>query len=112
MRKIKILGEELEIGFCMAVEIAYEEITETAFDLNALDMRKNTMALGMAAIITYNKDTDISMERLLKDATAEEVVALTDAVAAEMLAWMNIPTTAEKAQKEPEDGDAGEEVRD
>ena len=97
MKRIKILGEGIEIGFCMEVEIAYEEMTDTAFDVQTLDRRKNMLALAMACVITYNKECGVTMERLLTEATADDVATLTNAVVEEMLAWMKIPTTAEKA---------------
>jgi hypothetical protein len=109
MRKIEICGEQVEVGFCMAVEIAYEEMTDTVFDIKALERRKNALALGLAAIITYNKECGVTMDKLLNEATAQDIATLTNAVVEEMLAWMKIPATAEK---EADKDDGGEEKRD
>ena len=60
--KIQILNEELDIRFCMAVEIVYEEISGEAFSIDALSKSKNILALCMAAIFVANRDTAITID--------------------------------------------------
>ena len=99
-RKITILGEEVAISFNMAVEIAYEDISGDAFDVDSLKSQKNSIALYMAAIIANNPDTEITVDRLLKEAKAREITALSQAVIQSMLEWLEIPTVMKKTEDE------------
>ena len=44
--KIKILKEEIDIQFNMAVELAYEELTGEEFNVESLKKMKNTIVLA------------------------------------------------------------------
>ena len=88
---ITILGEEIKIGFCMAVEIAYEEIAGKPFVLTELNSQKNSMALYMADIITFNPDTKLTFDDIVTKATAAEINALGKAVMKAMEKWMKVP---------------------
>ena len=104
MQKINLLGKEVNITFNLATEIAYEQITKEAFGIEKLSFTKNAVALYMAAIIANNPDIDITTEDLISKASGAEVKALSDAVYAEMKAWMNIPDVMdEKEEKKDED---------
>ena len=104
MQKIKLLGKEVNIAFNLATEIAYEQITGEAFGIEKLSFTKNTVALYMAAIIANNPDIDITTEDIISKASGTEVKALSDAIYAEMKAWMNIPDVMdEKVDKKEED---------
>ena len=91
MQKIKLLGKEVNIAFNLATEIAYEQITGEAFGIEKLSFTKNAVALYMAAIIANNPDIDITTEDIISKASGAEVKALSNAIYAEMKAWMYIP---------------------
>ena len=104
MQKIKLLGKDVNIAFNLATEIAYEQITGEAFGIEKLSFTKNAVALYMAAIIANNPDIDITTEDIISKARGAEVKALSDAIYAEMKAWMNIPDVMdEKVEKKDED---------
>ena len=77
--KVKILNEEIDIQFCMAVELAYERISGKPFDTTALATAEGRLALGMAAIISAKPDTLITIERLLREAKGSDIKAMNDA---------------------------------
>lgn len=99
MQKINLLGKEVNIAFNLATEIAYEQITGEAFGIEKLSFTKNAVALYMAAIIANNPDIDITTEDFISKASGAEVKALSDAIYAEMKAWMNIPDVMEEKEK-------------
>ena len=100
---IEILKEKLDIRFNMAVELAYEEITGEEFNVESLKKMKNTIALGMAAILVANENTEITIERLLKEANGKEIGALNKAVLDSMTEWVAIPDViAIEDAKEPQ----------
>jgi hypothetical protein len=104
MQKINIIGKEVNIAFNLATEIAYEQITGEAFGIEKLSFTKNAVALYMAAIIANNPDIDITTEDIISKASGAEVKALSDAIYAEMKAWMNIPDVMdEKVEAKYED---------
>ena len=96
--KVKILNEEIDIRFCMAVELAYEEITGEPFSIDALQKAKNTIALGMAAILTANPKTSITLDRMMYEASGQEVAALNHAIIDSMTEWMAIPKVVADAK--------------
>ena len=104
---ITILGETIDIQFNMAVELNYEEITGEAFSIEALSKMKNSVALYMAAILSANPDTTITVDRLLKEAKGPEIAALSTAVITAMTEWMQIPKVIkdEEPKTEPEEQD-------
>jgi hypothetical protein len=103
---ITILGEQIDIRFCMAVEIAYEEIAGEPFSIESLNRQKNSVALYMAAIITANPDTKITIERLMTEASGAEIGQLATAVIESMTQWMHIPDVLPKEdQSEKKDAD-------
>lgn len=104
MQKINLLGKEVNIAFNLATEIAYEQITGEAFGIEKLSFTKNAVALYMAAIISNNPDIDFTTEDFISKASGAEVKALSDAIYAEMKAWMNIPDVME-GKEEAKDED-------
>lgn len=104
-KKITILGEEVVIRFNMAVEIAYEEIVDAPFNAASLQRQKDCLALGIAAIITCNPDTKITMERLLTEATGSEMTALNNALAESMKEWFEVPVVEKQEDAAPAEGD-------
>jgi hypothetical protein len=107
--KVKFLGEEIDIKFNMAVEIAYEEITGEPFNIEALSKTKNTVALDMAAIIVANPDTSISIEDLMTKANGKEIGDLNNAVIATMTEWLQIPKVAADVEAGEEQSDVNDE---
>ena len=105
MQKIKLLGKEVNIAFNLATEIAYEQITGEAFAIDKLSFTKNAVALYMAAISANNPDSDITTEDISSKASGAEVKALSDAIYAEMKAWMNIPDVMTEKEEEKKDED-------
>ena len=108
-KTINILGEDVTIQFTMAVEIAFEDITGDAFSLQNLDRQKNLVSLCMATIIVNNPDTKITMERFLKEITAEEYNIVTTAVVESMTAWMKIPKVLPEEDKPKEEDEQKQE---
>ena len=107
--EITILGEQIAIEFNLAVEVAYEEIADRPFDIADLVSQRNSVALYMAAIITANPDTNITVERLMKEATGPEIEALSKAVIVAMTEWLHLPQVLKKEQPaEDNEGDKKE----
>lgn len=105
MKTITILGEEVKIGFSMAVELAYEEMTDEAFDVGRLARQKNSLAMGMASIKTFNPETKLTMEQIAMNASYEEIKALNDTVVSEMLDWLKIPKVIKEQAQPSEEGE-------
>jgi len=108
--EITILGEQIAIEFNLAVEVAYEEIAERPFNISDMVSQRNSVALYMAAIITANPDTQITVERLMKEATGPEIEALSKAVIAAMTEWLHLPQVLNKPDDEKPEAD--EEPKD
>lgn len=101
--KVTILNEEIDIRFCMAVEIAYEEITGEAFSIDALKKMKNALALGMASILTAKPETGITVERLMREATGQDIAELNKAVIESMTEWLTLPkVVTDEEAREPQ----------
>lgn len=100
-KRIAILGEEVNVRFNMAVQLAYEEMLDEPFDLSSLTHRKQQVALYLAVIIANNPDTAITYDRFTHEATACEVNALDAAIGEAMATWFNIPKVlADKIMEE------------
>lgn len=97
-KTITILGEEVKIDFNMAVEIAYEEISGKPFNVEDLKTQTASIALYMAAIITSNPDTTITVERLMKEASGQEIGLLSQTIINAMVEWMAIPSVIKEEQ--------------
>ena len=89
----------------MAVEIAFEEIAGVPFNTDDLNTQKNSMALYMAAIITFNPKTKLTFDDIVMKATAAEINALSKAVIEAMTKWIAIPAVVgvDKQPKDDED---------
>ena len=108
--EITILGEKIAIEFNLAVEVAYEEIADRPFNLADLVSQRNSVALYMAAIITANPETQIPVERLMKEATGPEIESLSKAVITAMTEWLHLPQVLNKPAEEKTEAD--EEPKD
>lgn len=102
-KRITILGEDIAIRFNMAVELAYEEIADRPFLLEDMEYQKNSIALYTAAIITNNPDTKITFDRLITEATGEDIKVLGGAVISCMREWMNIPSVIPEEKRDDDD---------
>ena len=98
-RKIHFLGEDLKIAFNLAVMIAFEQISEQAFDNAILKTTKGQLILYTAVIIANNPDTKITMERLMTEPNALDIQRLDKEVAGAMKDYYVI----EPQDKEGED---------
>ena len=58
-------GRTIALIFNLATQIAFERISDKAFDLALLTHAEHRLALYYAAIITANKDTDITIEQVM-----------------------------------------------
>lgn len=99
---VKILGEEVPVKFCVAVQIAYEEITGAAFSFDGLSKMKNSVALSMAMIVTNKPETKITIDRLMTEANGKETSELTTAIVESMKAWYGLPDVMAEEEKGPE----------
>lgn len=97
---ITLLGEELSIKFNLAVECAYEKIAGKPFDLNDLVSQTSSTALYMAAILESKPDTEITVERLMREAKGPEIEQLSKAVVAAMSKWLDMPDVLKRLQKD------------
>lgn len=90
-KKINILGEDIVLRFNMAVQLSYEEVTGEAFIVQNITTRKAQAALYIAAIITNNPETGITLERLMKEAKSPDFQALDMAMGELISDWYNLP---------------------
>lgn len=110
-RKVTVLGEELDIRFNMAVEIAYEEIANEPFNVQSLERQKNIVALCMAAIIVNNPKTKITAERFISEVASDEYNAIAAAVIEAMTEWMKIPSVIPQDKPSEEEAEAAEKEK-
>lgn len=102
MKKVTILGHELNVSFCMAAEIEYEELSGRPFDLQQMDTQKATMQLCYAVLKVSNDKVPFTSEELNLQATFSETAELKAAVIEGMNDWFGIPAVmAEEAQAQP-----------
>lgn len=98
MKTIKLLGQEVKIAFNLATQIAYERIKKEPFNIEALNNMESAVVLYAACIIANNEKTTITIENLLKDATAPEIAELSKAVVESVKEWCQ-PVTNDKTAK-------------
>lgn len=91
----------------MAVEIAFERITQKPFGEADLRMQENLLALYYAVIITNNPDTKIQLADLIQKADGNTIARLATAVAECMDEWMRVSAVSEPEPEEKagEDGE-------
>ena len=110
-RKVTVLGEELDIRFNMAVEIAYEEIANEPFNVQSLERQKNIVALCLATIIANNPETKITAERFIREVASDEYNTLVSAVIEAMTEWMKIPSVIPQEKPTEEEAEAAEKEK-
>jgi hypothetical protein len=107
-KKIKILGNEVVIAFNMATEIAYEDIAGKAFDFEDIQKSvKSRLILCYACVIANNPETELTLDSLLKEATAADIKDLTEAVMLSMVEWAKIPVVMQDEGKKEEEEKKG-----
>jgi hypothetical protein len=104
-RKITILGEEIAIKFNMAVQLAYEKITKSPFDVQKLNSQESSVALYIACITVCNPDTNITFERLINEASGPEILLLNKTIISAMTEWLDIPFVEPVDKTEEKEGD-------
>lgn len=108
MKKITILGHDLNVSFSMAAEIEYEELSGKPFDLEKMNTQKATMQLCYAVLKVANDKVPFTFDELNRKAKFNETAGLKAAVIEAMNDWLGIPAVmVEKEQAQP----AGEEEK-
>ena len=92
-RQITLLGETLTIVFNMACQIAFEEITGKPFSDFDSNKTKDILALDYAVISVNNPDTEITADRLMREANAQDMKTLNNAITAALMDWNDMPAT-------------------
>lgn len=105
MRKVKVLGHELDIMFNMAVQIEFEEISGKPFDIKTLDTQTATMQLCYASLKVSNHKVPFTFEDMVNIIDVEETASLKDAVFDEFREWYKIPkVSAEDDTQQDKEG--------
>lgn len=103
MQKITLFGEELTIAFNYAVRIMFEKITDKSFDSCDFNRSEDRIALYISSILANNKDCTITDEKLMYDATLEDIQKLDVAVSQAISEWYHVPTPAGEDQDEQDE---------
>ena len=88
-------GEKFSLAFNLKTQIAFEKITEKAFDLSLLTHAEYRVALYYAAITTANPDADITLDKLM-EADFNDIKLLNDTVEGLISDYYHIPAIAEQ----------------
>ena len=92
-QQITLLGETLTIVFNMACQIAFEEITGKPFNDFDSQKSKDILALDYAVISVNNPDSNITADRLMREANAQDMKTLNNAITAALMDWNDMPAT-------------------
>lgn len=92
-QQITLLGETLTIVFNMACQIAFEEITGKPFNDFDSQKSKDILALDYAVISVNNPDSNITADRLMREANAQDMKVLNNAITAALMDWNDMPAT-------------------
>lgn len=103
MKKITILGEEVNIAFNMASIISFEIISGKSYNDIDLTSTKDTLELNAAVIVANNPKSGITVNKLMFEAKSEDIAKLNKAVADELMEWSHIPETLEGEDKQEGD---------
>lgn len=103
--KITLFEKEYEVGFCMATQVKYEEMSGQPFDPASLDTQKATMQLCYAALEVSNGTLPFTFDEMNKKLTVSETGQLKNAVITEMTQWFEIPAVMEREAEPQEEGD-------
>lgn len=100
-QQITLLGETLTIVFNMACQIAFEEITGKPFNDFDSNKSKDILALDYAVISVNNPDTNITADRLMREANAQDMKTLNNAITAALMDWNDMPATLADDEEQP-----------
>ena len=104
MKKVTILGHDLNVSFNMAAEIEYEEQSGKPFDLEKMNTQKATMQLCYAVLKVSNDNMPFTIDEMNRKATFSETAELKAAVIEAMNEWLGIPAVmAGEEQSQPAD---------
>lgn len=110
--EIQILGETLTIEHNTRVQIAYEQMTGKAFNLEAIAQKTELrIALYMATIVACNPDTKITMDMLLDAKSISTIIAIDKAVNNAIREWYMIPETTNDPALKPDGEASGTEAQ-
>lgn len=102
-QQITLLGETLTIVFNMACQIAFEEITGKPFNDFDSNKSKDILALDYAVISVNNPDSNITADRLMREANAQDMKTLNNAITAALMDWNDMPATFADDEEQPAD---------
>lgn len=108
MKKVNILGHDLNVSFNMAAEIEYEELSGKPFELEKMNTQKATMQLCYAVLKVSNDKMPFTIDEMNIKATCSETTALKTSVIEAMNEWLGIPAVM---AKETQEQAAGEEEK-
>ena len=103
-----LLGETLTIVFNMACQIAFEEITGKPFNDFDSQKSKDILALDYAVISVNNPDTNITADRLMREANAKDMKTLNNAITAALMDWNDMPATFADDEDAPSEDSTAE----
>ena len=110
MKKINILGHELDVTFNMAVEIEYEEMSGKPFDLEKMNTQKATMQICYASLKIANNKVPFTFEQMNGKLSRNETADLKNAVIEAMNEWLGIPAVMAGNEQEQPAGDSEKNV--
>ena len=105
MTKVEIFGRSVNVRMSMATLIAYEELAGEPLNFGGMTSAKSQYSLCVAAITSAKQETPLEddfFDRLLNDATIDEIAALNEAVAQEAAIFYKIPNVIKGEEKEKE----------
>lgn len=103
MKQVKIFGEELNIAFNLATQIAFEGITGEKFTQEAVEKTSNTAALYYATIIANNPQTAITLDDVLLKFKAADIAAISTAVFDAISEWCEGVEQPKDKTEKPDD---------
>ena len=109
--KIKLFGKDYTIGFNMAVQIRFEELSGKPFDLGdkkrpgTLTTQTATMQLCYASLKESNDNLPFTFDEMLKRLTMSETADLKNAVIEAMNEWFGIPKVMQEDEQTQEKED-------
>ena len=103
--KIKLFGKDYTIGFNMAVQIRFEELSGKPFDLTTMETQTATMQLCYASLKESNDNLPITFDDMLKRLTMAETADLKNAVIEAMNEWFGIPKVMQEGEQPQEQED-------
>lgn len=105
---ITINGRELPVQFCAATMINFEQITGKPFGGEKFETQLSRIALVMAANMTADNDTQLTIDELLYHTSWQELRSAFDTVLKMLADWFTVPDIIKKVEEEKADKQEGE----